>query len=691
MSSLTVTPTADPPGIRVVDRVSAHRIEFHTPSPVAPEPVGTDDFEFPVERAVAVRTERLTLPTLTGVIVRSADGRMLDGPAVDGTRRYPPAEYYVEVSGAIKAYLRVEAALSITGGDDGIRIDFGRAVTVVVAVRSKRRRPARTITTTTDGPSLLRTLDLFSAALRSTSSERAYPTLRGHPPEVRVGDRFSAPAGTTPAETGIGLELPPEVDYAFPAASLAYYLGATVEPASRPRLTTVDGFELPLDAGPGYEPRVERVLKRCLLLDSLVATEGHYDVELAAREALEPSLDLDPGALYDRAPHERLEAYMRVPFEAVREHVPEWPLTAYVERDPARVAALPYLVDDLALVRVVDPPAVRGTKARPVALDAFTNPAVARSAGEVFAGEEAFVDLPEADSASATWVGDGIPLGADAFLPAGVRHRHRREPSDGTTRVALVCNAPEMAAELDAVSDAYGSRAELPFDVAVHRNVGVDALAAVIGSDVDFLHYVGHATPAGLDCVDGTLDVADLDAVGADAFVLNACQSYRQGVRLVEGGSVGGAVALSDVDNEDAIDVGLSLARLLNAGFPLRVAIRIARRASLVGGQYLAVGDGSVALAQIRGGTAFLVEIVDAGEPLTVECHAYPTPIGSLGSLVSFEFDPRDRQYLNSGSIGPFELPAAELDEWLAAAPVPVRHGESVYWSDDVSIPDLVD
>lgn len=232
----------------------------------------------------------------------------------------------------------------------------------------------------------------------------------------------------------------------------------------------------------------------------------------------------------------------------------------------------------------------------------------------------------------------------------------------------------------DRAAAAYDAGTAADLRVSTARGVSRDGLAGLLGAGTDVFHFVGHATPAGLECPDGTLDLGTVDH-GVDAFVLNACQSYRQGVRLVEGG----AVALSDVANDDAVDVGLLLARLLNAGFPFRVATRIARRLSVVGGQYVVVGDGDLTLSQPEGFAPLVVVVRDRDDGrYGLRLRPSPTPLFGFGSHLSPAVDSVPEQFLNAGESPEFVVGAGELADLLDIAPIPVEYEGELVWSDDL-------
>ena len=735
-----------PDGLALTDAVRAETVLVGLPTSATLTDVRADAGRLPVDRAVRVRTDRLTLEEGDAVWVREADLSLLDQFDFDAEATFQRDSYVLEVDGPLKAYVAVTASLAITTDDGRIEVRFGGPTTATVGGRARRQQPYETLRTTTDGADLLAPLGWLGAPPATESPERSWPTLRGHPPTVELAEAFEPPEGLALPETGLRLTLPPTPEYAFPAASLAAYLGARAEPADpgeRPALRVADESTplVTFPTGEGYADAVADLLRRTFLLDCIVRTEGMYPVDLSQRRRFEAALEgrgttasatdadgtahgatvFDSAALYDEPLAERVRAYLAVPDDAIEAVAPTWPVCAHVEPDPAHVTALPALVDELAAVHVGTPERVTGADARPVALEAFlgdprpsgtggdavarpgaidgpknasehpdpTDATLTRSAAEVFAEGASFALVPPADADNAVFVGEGIPVGADTFLGAGVAHRYAREPADGSVSVLLVANDPAMAPEVARVREVYGRDSSADLAVRTAEDVTRAELTDLLADGVDVLHFVGHATPEGLECVDGPLDVASLDSHDVDAFVLNACQSYRQGVRLVEDGAVAGAVALSDVENEDAIEVGLLLARLLNAGFPFRVAMRLARRLSVVGGQYTVVGDGRLTLAQPESRVPHVVAIrrADSGE-YGVRLRFFQTPQCGLGSQFSPDIDGVDEQFITAGETPEFALDGDALASFLSREPVPVEYEGRLRWSTELPLVD---
>jgi hypothetical protein len=287
------------------------------------------------------------------------------------------------------------------------------------------------------------------------------------------------------------------------------------------------------------------------------------------------------------------------------------------------------------------------------------------------------------DAREETWVGEGTPIGATKAVPQAYRNRIGRSPTTGEIEVAVVCNADAMAEEGDLVDDVYGSRANLPFDVTVHRECTTDELADVLAADRDFLHYVGHIEAAGFECADGLLDAAELETVGADAFFLNACQSYDQGMALIEGGAIGGIVTIRDVVNHGAVRIGRAVARLLNYGFPLRPALEIAREESVVGSLYIVVGDGGLSIAQSPGGTPMLVRVREQGEEYATKIDMFGADTG-VGGVTIPHLDAVDHYYLAAGSTEFIELDRAELLEFVGFDDGPLVLDGQLTWADEL-------
>jgi hypothetical protein len=662
---------ADGSGVRIDDPVQRRRYSLSTPTLVDPEPAPTDVFTFPVDRAVAVRTRSIRLPSVVATYVRTTDGEMVAGADHHSDVALSPGAYSVELCTPIKLYLRVESEVRIAADAAEMELSFGGETRVTIGARSHHDRPEATVTTTAAPEDVMAAVSTLGSALKTTSPERSFPTLRGHPPTLELGDDLAVPEELDRPETGVRIELPRERRFAYVAAPLAYYLGAAVVPGERPRLVTDRGFDYPLDGHPGFERAVERVLKRTFLLDCLVRTEGLYPVDLHERRALESDLALDFAALYDRSLAERLASYLAVPHGVVEDAVPEWKLTTRVAPTPEHVEVLPFVVDDLAVVKTADAtpataPSAVGETAEAVE-DFYRS---SRSTASRPGSGPDLVDPAGVDSLEQAWVGEKAPLGASKATVEAFRNKLDRGKVGSEIEIVVVCNDPKMADEHDAVGEAYGTDGDLPFEVDLRQGLTVRQLRAVLTSDVDFLHYVGHIDERGFECADGRLDAEDLAPVGVDAFLLNACSSYDQGMALIEGGGIGDVVTIADVIDSEAVEFGRTMARLLNQGFPLRAALDVAGDRSLIGSQYLVVGDGNCSIAQPDGNVATVLEIETHGDGFTITNVTYPTENVGLGSI--------------TGELDTHDVDEESLQRILREEDLPVIFDGEFYWNEEI-------
>jgi hypothetical protein len=714
-SGVSFAPADDPPGLRVLDPVDSHQYRLGTSAPVDPTPAPDDPFSYPVDATTVVETGAITLPTQVPVYARDTDGTCVASVEHLEEATLGPGQYTLELLSPVKCYLAVESAIELRADFDETRIVFDGTPEVFVGARSRRTRPATTVTTTTDPADLLATVSTFGSALGATTPERSYPSLRGHPPAVELGDELDTHGLTSPA-TDVWLELPETTAAALTAAPLAYYLGAPVRPAEEPRLV-VDGTAHSLDGpGAGFERAVERTLKTVFFMDCLTRYEGAYGSgrRLHERERVTGQLGVDFAALYEADHAERVRRYLTVPYETIEPHLPRWKVAATARPTTTAVETLPFLVDDLALVRTphgdtggtaagetssAQAEAVASflssDGATRTAADGFTrspgdaatrNPAPAGGgtrSSAAGAGDHSFVSPEPADALEQVWVGEGIPFGASEALVTAYRNRLGREPGDGEIDITVVCNDAAMDEETD-VEAVYGRRDHLPFEVALRRDLSTAALRTLLEADHDFLHYIGHAEPDGLVCEDGKLDCGTLAGTGVDAFFLNACRSYEQARALVEAGAIVGVGSHTDVTNAGAVGLGRTMARLLEHGFPFRAALDLARDYHPVGEQYIVIGDGGLSVVQCESGTATLWEIQRTGDDtLDLALSGFPTPAHGLGSeFIPYLNQAENTFYLSSGEIDTFRVSTAEAAELFQYSPFPVRLDGELTWSD---------
>jgi hypothetical protein len=693
--------THDPAGVAILDTIERNRFRLSTAEEPVLSTTAVDAFRFPIDRAVSLRTDGFEFPFLVPVVVRNSDGRML--AEVDSQTQCSLEEsvYEIEICAPVKIYLRVHSTVTVGALNDEGWIDFGEPTEVTVGARSDHRGPAATVTTTTEPRDVMAAVSTFGSALKTTSPERSFPTLRGHPPALDVGDEVDVPADLSPPATDVELVVPPRFDAIYPVAPLAFYLGAELTPGYPARLV-LDDTEHPLVSegdGVGESPfhdsmtaetieaTAATLLEHTFLLDCLTRTEGLYPVELAERRAFERQRQdpVDFEALYEASLAERLRAYLSIPAALTEPLVPDWPLTAQLTPEADSLTSLPYLVDDLATIGC-------STGQTVSAEELATGAAHGLVRGGVESTEEFVSVEPVTDAVQVAWVGDGVAIGATNACREAFEHRIDRTPTTGRIDATVVCNEAAMEAELDdVVADAYGTRSEFPFDVTVRRNVTTQELAALLGTDTDFLHFVGHIDDEGVRCPDGHLDLRTVDPVGVEAFFLNACRSYTHGRALVEHGAIGGIVTLGEVVNLGAVRIGSTIARLLDCGFPLGAAVELARPESVVGIEYTVLGDSTLTIARTESDTPHVlgVDRVGSRDLFDVEFDTYTTADAGIGGLFVPFVEGNDTYYLTSGPIGEFDVDRDQLDRLLSIEQTPVRVDETLDWSDRITPEDV--
>lgn len=683
---------AERDGLDVYDAIENVRFALFTGEAVHPTPVGTSQFYFPVDAAVEIETPTLEIPKAVPVTVRRRNGRMLVETSDERDRTLDSDAYLVELSTTpMKLYFLVDGRLTLEHRDDTVRFSFDGETTVHVGARSFHDRPAGTITVTDDVRDAMRAVSRFGSALKTLSPERSFPTLRGHPPLVERGDEFAAPNGLDPPETDVEILVPPDREYVYPVVSLAYYLGASVVPGNDPRLVA-GSVERSLTGSGGYVETVNRTLRQVFFLDCLVRTEGYYKVELHERETVEPLVELDFADLYETPLAERLAAYLSVPFRTLEPHIPNWRLGVDLTPTVENVEYAPFLAKDLALVRIPDTPTPKAVKPMSDAqTEFFRSPS-----SEVLArGVSGWDDLDEQDMFQVdpmsnvieqAWAGPGYPLTVNKLDVSALRQRIDRRPSGDTIDIHVVCNDERMEEE-NAVRKLYGLRDLLDFDVTAHYDLSREELADLLARPADFVHYIGHVDDSGILCADGSLDAKSISEVDVSAFLLNACQSYEQGRELIAKGSRGGVVTLSPVGNPMAAELGRTLARLLNCGFPLRAALSIAQRHSMHGYQYTILGDGGLSLVQSERGIPrhISIERID-GDRFDVEVNAYPTDLFGFGSHVNLNHVWSPLRYLASAPLTRLVLSTEQLRAVCSTRQLPIEIDGELHWSDESNL-----
>ncbi|NIB99668.1 hypothetical protein [Halobacterium sp. R2-5] len=679
----------DERGIRVRDTSEGEAVALRTDREPNPEPASTEGFTMPVDAAFAIDAGELHAPVITTAVFWR-DGEVVDRASPDDSPQLPAGTYEIDFSPpAAKLYVRVEGGAptaEYTG--DHTYLDFGGASRVVVGVRSFHETPAATVTTTDDPRDLMRAVSTMGSALKTQSPDRSWPTLRGHPPAIERGDELSIPEEVSPPETGVTVEVPPEYGAIYTVAPLAYYLGATVEPGGHPRLVAAGGtyeFDTADLAGD-----VRSVLEHVFTLDCVVRTAGIYPFETAASDGLAERVTLDYERLFELPLDDRTAEYLEIPRSAT-EGLLDWHYTADVAAAPSYAPALPYLLDEMALVRS---PPQRASEVdltpSPNALEPRTDDALARSVASATADPLSGVVPADTGTPGHAWVaGDFSPSAANPTV-GSFRRGLDWPQGDDPLDVHVVYNDARLEAGDET---AYDTHQTAETDVRVSRDLSTAELREALYAETDFLHFVGHVTDSGMVCPDGTLDTRTLARTGVKAFFLNGCRSYEQGRALLTAGSVGGVVTVDDVADDVAGRVGHDISLLLDSGFPLYAVLDVLDRTGTPAERYSILGSGTLAFRRNPSGTpsmyAFDTDEFGAdSDTVPVSIQRYPYGENGMGTFVVPTYPTVDGVVANGG-VRRNSIPLAALEQLLDASPAPILLDGDLRYTSNLTLEDF--
>lgn len=663
------------------------------------------------ETTLTGRASRLKFPPVYAVTtpVGEVDHSDFGGNADELT--LPPDDYLIRIEASVRVFLRVEAGITLRRRDaQALRIEFSEPTTVSFAFGSHVDLPSDEIVVPETPDGVATALTALSAANETTSPDRTWPTLRNRPPAVRFGEATRLPecvlgAGET---TDIEAILPPDLGTLLPMASLVHYLGAsvTVVPDADPHLD-IGGREERLGTGSTLTETASDILRRCFYLDCVARTAGPHGGPLSVGGVFD-TLELDADRLYDASLAERARTYLDCDFDRVRESFPEWHLSMYVEPTYEHVEVLPHVVDTLPFF--FHPTSETLTKKKWLALgltgsgyETFQlrggDPKDHATPGKI-GREVSNVNLVNPDLGPGRnhgWLADGVPIDAFKSLPEAYENRDSYlDESDSELSVTLVINdtkmdrrllgdeeRPGMDEERDATVEHYERRAEdLNIDLTVREGVRDLELARIFESENDLVHYVGHHTEDGLECVSRTLSADQIDQSRTETFFLNACGSYPFGEQLVRKGSVAGGVTFESVPDESAFRVGSTFAGLLTLGHYFGRALSVASQQSFASKDYAIVGDGAHKVMQSDTLIPPEIRVLSNqdGEFEVVRKHNSPM---LLGAEVTSQAGDGEKRYLNGETI----LDTFDLDgtiEYLNACDSPIIFGDELYWPEEL-------
>lgn len=661
----------------LIDRAERARAQFEVSSIERLLDVSLDVFDFPIDVAVEFEVDSIFIPDESLVFVRDGEGTLIDEGRPGTRRTFPPDTYLLEFNGSIKYYILLTGGFEIAIDAEGIALQFADSHKVQVGARSYHDRPVGTIQTTTIPDDLMTAVSGLGSSLKTLSPERSFPTLRGHPPLIEIGDSFDRDDMFTPPCPAIQLVVQPTFHDIATVAPLSYYLGGEVIAGTERRLTVNGETAVNFDDFDRLDLAVSAVLRHVFTLDCIVRTEGLYPIELAERAAAEPHIDRSLEELYQLPSPERLIEYLTIPYDPIKALAPACPQRAHMVEDPDQIIYLPYLLNRLSLVSVHrDSDTPSADQMGPTATTASV-------------GLDADVQLSrQSDRQSALlceelWIGPGTVPGWSKAIHSGYVNRLTRPPSSEAISITVVCNEPDFTNELTSVASIYSGSGDAGLDITIHQALDCEQLHDVLASSTDLFHYIGHVEDDGFVCTDGTLHHSAIDSVGAGMFMLNACDSFGLGAELIEKGPIAGIVTLADIIDASAAWMGMALGRCLNEGFHLAGALAILESETLHGDEYVAIGDSRSSLRMVED-VPVLMEVDTATTPMDFKFMTFASDTHDIGSLIIPHFREQHTHSLISKSLDSLQPTQEELLDFFAVEQMPVRLNGELRWSQDI-------
>jgi hypothetical protein len=700
-------------GLRVIDHAD---VELEVRATEWEPCDGGASVDRPTDETVAGVATELELPEAYVHAAAIDGGFTAEMASETGPIELPDAGHLLDVGTSIKTYLQFDGPATLRKSDDfeRLRISFPETTEVVLGFRSRHEHPAGTVTVPASPEGVAAGLSHLHSSVKTTSPDRSFPTLRGHPPRLATDGTLDVPDGIaeTTADTGIKLRAPADVGDLFVLAPLSFYLQAEVsaDAGDRPVIELPGpGVEHELPAAPELQTATADLLRRVFFLDCLVRNVGPYGTDLAEAEAVDDA-PLEPEWAYRAPPDERLAAYLEVPEEFFASRLPDWHLSTYVQPEIERARCLPFLLQKLSLVFLPETTELDGSELIRHSLDDFFRSGMVPDPGGVDPtvpgtdavprGATAGRSTDRAQDAVASvdvlkpelragrlhgWLADGVPIDVFKATYAAFESRfdYLERGGDGI-QVVVVLNDQSMESEHAEVARIYRERSrELPIEVDVRRYLPRSKLASVFEGDNDFVHYIGHCEESGLRCPDGNLAIDDIEASNTQTFFLNACGSYHEGMSLIEKGSVVGGVTFTKVLDKQAATVGTTFARLLVNGFSFARAMHLARRRIMTGKDYAVIGDGTHALTQSETLIPLDLEVEEPDEGYRVVADVFSA--SSNGGFYQVNIGDGDVRSHLHGNESRYTMEPSELVDYLEQSSSPVLHDGELYWTTELA------
>ncbi|WP_430503887.1 hypothetical protein [Haloparvum sp. PAK95] len=640
--------------LSVRDKFGGGIQQFEADPPLVLDPALEELFHFPVDRAVSFDGAEFNIGQHDSVLLRDETGEVTF-EAAEESRTSPPGTHYLEISGSVKAYVRIpDAAVTLeyvgTMYESPVRVKLSAERTITVGARSTHSLPAATITVPDDPAARMEAFSYLGSSIKEFSPERSWPTLRGHPPRILRGEALEIPSVLSKPDTGIVVTVPETHADLYRVAPLAFYFGASIEPGTEPALHLPNGYSESLTTPDRtLEESVERIISACFLLDTLARQDGYVPIPTREYGLVAPHLSFYPESLASEPLGDQLMEQLEAPMQPVLDALPRWPVTAVLRPDPSDVTLVPYLLDSMAHISVAEP----GTVSSPVTVrDRPTKPfAVGYSHSTVPSG--------------------GVALDDRAFE----RELNETLPVVDEAVVAVVTDDADRAELLRSHLE-YAPLRAYPERIAVHADPTTDELEGLFESGADLVVLDLSATGSTVACADGPLELSTLSECRPNVVVLDADRTGESSVASVV--DAGATVSL-EAPGVTSPDPGLRIVGCLLRGNS------VARTAELLfdPSEYRIAGvptEMAVLWDTGQNGECYVIDTVAPGEHAAefVVTPSKPLGIGSVHWLRQ-DFSPDEHQLVGTSIEMAEHLSTAQVVDLLADEDVVVVLNGEVY------------
>lgn len=646
--------------VSISDGQSDANAEIYVDRPTDLQEVPTDSFRESLDKAVEFEAAEIRLRDRTLLFRHQEDGQVIPETPITGGDTLRERAYTIEPTTLpVKVYMQVKSRVSISEQGKFHVLDLHEPTQVQLGARSFHAEPTSKITVTDAVEDVYGLLSALGPPSNAPGCEHSYPTRRTHPPKVELGEEFSVPDDRGVSDSRIELHLPADSAKLYPAAPLAYYLGATVT-EGEPRLVT-DSLEYRLDQPRPYEVTVNRLLQHVLFLDCLVSNRRLNRWTLDGHATVAAELDADFDSLYEQSRAEQLESYLSVPFNATAKYVTPWHLAVDVAPTPKTVRELPFIAYDLALVRV------RDTDSLPATCPNETSAANAAGATQYLS----------ADALGQACVGGGFKVNAEK-LTASARLRTASSVTKGDSlpRFAFAYEGPR---DVDGAAERFTKRNWAESNVTLPQRVTPATFREWLGDSHEFVAYVGQVDEHGVKCEGAYLDSGTLASLNTSVLLLVGVDSFERVEPFVDAG-VESIVATGELPGSLGVDYSRMVGMFLLAGFPVRTAAALASRTIDGNVPFVIAGNGWTTTLNRNSGCPALLDVSRSADgKFEVTVQAFTGPGYEIGSVFAPEFGPETVYSLIPGAVGTFVTSVENLGDELWKENVPLRFDGELY------------